>query len=386
MTFNEIKIGQKEKVTHLLTEDDVNKFVELTGDNNKIHTSREFAKTTSFHKPVVHGMLGASFISTVIGTKLPGDGALWRSQNLAFILPVRIGDEITVVATVVEKNEREQSVRLLTEIYNQKGMVVTKGDAMVNIVKHINTDKPKKYVPSVVLILGATGGIGSEICRQLDEDGFSTVIHYYKNEQLALDIMQKSRNSSYIVSGDMNKDIPAIITEAMSAFGTIDVVVNCVSLLLSDTPFIKTAWNDDFAPQLNTHLLSNYYLSQQVIPNMVTQGYGKIIFIGSSIVDNPIGHLSAYITSKCALWGLTKSLSCEFAPKGIRVNMITPTLIETAMTADIPEKNKMVMASQTPLRRNAYATDVADMVSFLASNKSDYITGQNIRLNGGVYG
>ena len=79
-----------------ITEDDIRKFVEITGDNNPLHVDKKFAKTTPFKDIVVHGMLGASFISTVIGTKLPGTGALWVAQSLEFLLPVRLGDELTV--------------------------------------------------------------------------------------------------------------------------------------------------------------------------------------------------------------------------------------------------------------------------------------------------
>ena len=80
--YREIKIGDKAEIKHTITQIDIDKFVDLTGDDNKLHVDEEYVSTTSFKKPVVHGMLGASFISTLIGTKLPGDGALWYAQNL----------------------------------------------------------------------------------------------------------------------------------------------------------------------------------------------------------------------------------------------------------------------------------------------------------------
>src|SRR5665647_2765149 len=105
MKYEEISIGMKESLTHQVTQSDIEKFVDLTGDDNKLHVDKAFAATTSFKKPVVHGMIGASFISTIIGTKLPGDGALWFSQTLEFLLPVRVGDQLQVVAEVVKKND-----------------------------------------------------------------------------------------------------------------------------------------------------------------------------------------------------------------------------------------------------------------------------------------
>ena len=112
MKYEEIQVGTTQQLTHTITQADIEKFVDLSGDDNKLHVDKAFAARTSFKKPVVHGMIGASFISTVIGTKLPGDGALWYSQTLDFLLPVRIGDMITVVAEVIKKNDRERSIEL----------------------------------------------------------------------------------------------------------------------------------------------------------------------------------------------------------------------------------------------------------------------------------
>jgi 3-oxoacyl-[acyl-carrier protein] reductase len=80
--FDEIEVGQVAKITHTITLEDIEKFSELTGDDNRLHMDEAFASKTEFKKPIAHGMLGASFISTIIGTKLPGDGALWFSQSL----------------------------------------------------------------------------------------------------------------------------------------------------------------------------------------------------------------------------------------------------------------------------------------------------------------
>jgi len=94
--FNQISVGDNAQLVHKITLNDVEKFINLTGDDNKLHFDNDFARKTEFKKPVVHGMLGASFISTLIGTKLPGDGALWYSQTLEFLRPVRINDTVTV--------------------------------------------------------------------------------------------------------------------------------------------------------------------------------------------------------------------------------------------------------------------------------------------------
>src|SRR4051812_12080358 len=132
--IDEIEVGQIAEIQHILTESDLRRFVELTGDDNRLHTDASFAAKTSFKKPVVHGMLGASFISTIIGTKLPGDGALWFSQSLEFLLPVRVGDCLTIRAEVLRKDNRTNVIELQTDIINQYHQKVTTGMARVKVV------------------------------------------------------------------------------------------------------------------------------------------------------------------------------------------------------------------------------------------------------------
>ena len=116
---------------------------------------------------------------------------------------------------------------------------------------------------------------------------------------------------------------------------------------------------------------------------MTERKYGKIITVGSLFSDKPNPNLVHYATAKAALEGFTRAMAFELAPKGIRVNMVSPSMIATDLTADIPEKMKLLSAMQTPLRRLALPEDVAGAVSFLASEKSDYLSGEVIRINGG---
>jgi len=391
MKYSEINIGDKETLSHVITKDDIGKFVELTGDDNKLHIDEKFASRTNFKKPVVHGMLGASFISTIIGTKLPGDGALWFSQTLEFLLPVRVGDTLSVMAEVIKKYDKDQIIELKTEISNQNKQVVTRGIAKVKVIEQEGLKDEEIMAPSNLkksaLVVGGTGGIGAAVCIQLAKDGFDIALHYHSNKSKAEEIksiVEKIGQKVILVQADILSDesIRNMIALSIRAFEKIDVLVNCAATVIPNIKFQDLEWND-FSRQIDHYLRSSFIIMKEVVPVMLTKGYGKIINIGSLSVDKPNSEWSHYITAKSAMIGLTRSLAFELAPKGIRINMVTPSMISTELTADVPEKTKLLTASQTPLRRLALATDVAGVVSFLASEKSDFLAGENIRVNGG---
>jgi 3-oxoacyl-[acyl-carrier protein] reductase len=124
MKFAEMVDGYKDEITHVITRDDINAFVKLTGDDNPVHVKEN---------GIAHGMLTASFISTLIGTKLPGNGSVWVSQSLQFIRPVYENDTITVKAEVHSRREKDRIVVLLTDIFNQNNEAVIFGIASVKL-------------------------------------------------------------------------------------------------------------------------------------------------------------------------------------------------------------------------------------------------------------
>jgi 3-oxoacyl-[acyl-carrier protein] reductase len=389
--YQEINVGDKQTLSHVITKVDIGKFVELTGDDNKLHVDEKFASTTHFKKPVVHGMLGASFISTIIGTKLPGDGALWFSQTLEFLLPVRIGDHLTVIAEVIKKNDKEQIIELKTEIYNQNKQIVTKGIAKVKVIEQEvpleASIENKETRVKTALVIGGTGGIGSEVCLQLAKDGFNIALHYNSNIDKATELKKiiiEQGVKCIIINANINieSELKDMLTMIQRTFNTIDVLVNAAASNIPSVKFQDLEWSD-YLKQLELNIKSVFNIMKIVVELMVNNGGGKIINIGSYSAEKPNNDWSHYITAKSALIGLTKSLAFELAPKGININMVTPSLVSTELTADIPEKFKLLTASQTPLRRLAKASDVAGAISFLASEKANFLAGENIRINGG---
>ena len=123
-------VGQSAEMTKIITEEDVFLFAGITGDRNPVHISKEFAAKTRFGERIAHGILTAGLISAVIGMKLPGPGCLYLSQTLQFLAPVKIGDEITARAEVMEVIS-EKRLKLKTQCINQRKEVVLEGEAII---------------------------------------------------------------------------------------------------------------------------------------------------------------------------------------------------------------------------------------------------------------
>jgi len=390
--FEEIAIGTKAEITHLITDKDIDRFVALTGDDNKIHIDKAYAQNTSFKKPVAHGMLSAAFISTIIGTKIPGDGALWYSQTLEFLLPVRVGDTITVVAEVIGKIERLNAIELQTDIYNQDRQKVISGKAKIKIVEQEATvdveAEDKATYKKVALVIGATGGIGSEVCMRLAAMGYDVAVHYSNNEEKANSlhamILAQGKNA-FVAKADITiaKDVNDLVESVTRRLGDITLLVNCSTLKIPNIKFDNLDWSD-ILQHFDLNVKGNYHLAKALIPGMKKRKAGKIILITTQATENtPPLDWMAYVTAKYALNGFAKSLAMELAAFNIQVNLVSPGMTETNLIADIPEKARMLAAAKVPLKRLAAAKDIAGAVGFLASDDSAYMTGETIRVNGG---
>jgi len=130
--IEDLEVGQTAEFTKEVTEDLIVSFADLSGDNNPVHLDADYAAGTQFKERIAHGMLSAGFISTVIGTKLPGPGAIYMSQNLQFRAPVKIGDVVTAIGTVKEVDQKRRRVTIET-ICTVGETTVIKGEAMVMV-------------------------------------------------------------------------------------------------------------------------------------------------------------------------------------------------------------------------------------------------------------
>jgi len=322
--FKKIKIGDKAYIFHQITQDDIKKFVDLTGDDNKLHVDKDYAKNTEFRKPVAHGMLGASFISTLIGTKLPGDGALWFSQNLDFILPVKVGDKLKISAIVEKKHSGSRTIELSTKIVNQDNQEVTKGTVKVKIIEDTAVDSRKTSpieIKNTALIIGSTGGIGQAIALKLAKNGYDVVLHYYKNNKKAKYLQEKIiqlGQKAYIISGNIenHNEAEEIVHYSHERLGCIKSLINCSTLPIKPNNFTSLCW-DDFEVHIKNQIKGSFNIISSILPYMESNNYGKVVQITTQAIEQPVSGWLPYITSKGALNAFCKALAIEIISKGI---------------------------------------------------------------------
>jgi 3-oxoacyl-[acyl-carrier protein] reductase len=389
--FQAIGVGDTRSLVRRITEADVRRFVEMTGDDNPLHVDPVFAETTAFKDVVVHGMLGASFLSTVIGTQLPGTGALWISQNMEFLLPVRLGDELTISATVVAKHDRERLLDLDTRIVNQNQQVVLSGRGRVKVLTTVApaAEPQPEQRPRVAIVTGGAGGIGRAICRRLAEDGHHVVVNYRSRADRAAEIAAEITAGGTVRAIAVQADIgteagaQALHRAAVGEFGAVGVLVNNASPRINPKPLAQLDWADVQA-QLDVQVKGAFAMTRAVAPEMGARGWGRIVNITSQVLDGaPSVTWTGYAMAKGALAVFSRYMAAELGPQGITVNCVSPGMTETSLIGDISEKAQLMAARQTPLRRLARPVDVAAAVAYLVSDDAGFVTGDTVAVNGG---
>ncbi len=239
----------------------------------------------------------------------------------------------------------------------------------------------------IVLVTGATGGLGTAMCKTLFENGYH-VIGNYRNKTKAEEWQQKLLDEGYkvdIVEGDVcNFDsCKKMIEDVEKNIGPIDILVNNAGIT-RDGRLARMSlqdWND----VINTNLNSVFNCTRNVIEGMIERSFGRIINISS--VNGQRGQFGQtnYSAAKAGIHGFTKTLAMEVAKYGITVNTISPGYIATDMVMAVPEKVRDQIVAQIPVGRLGGTHEVAHLVAFLASDKTSFITGANYSINGGQH-
>ncbi len=236
----------------------------------------------------------------------------------------------------------------------------------------------------VVLVTGASRGIGRAIAKLLAENDFKVVANYHNSEQAAIDLKQYLHNEGYeieIFKADISKrdEIKKMIDFTIEKFGRIDVLVNNAGI--DQEKMFQDISDEDWKKIIDVDLYSVFATTQEVVSNMINNKSGAIVNISSCYGVNGGSFAVAYSAAKAGVIGLTKSLAKELGTSNIRVNAIAPVCINTDMNSHLTKEEFDQIIDDTPLGRLGEGIDIARCVKWLAED--EFTTGQVISIDGG---
>lgn len=239
----------------------------------------------------------------------------------------------------------------------------------------------------VALVTGGSRGIGKAIALKLAGLGADIIINYSSNEKLAHEVIEEINRlgrTAIAIKADVSKldDAEKLIDESIKQFNKVDILVNNAGVT-KDNLLMRMS-EEDWDKVLNINLKGVFNVTKSVIRSMIKQKSGSIINITSVVGISGNAGQCNYSASKAGVIGFTKSLAKEVAKKGVRVNAIAPGFIETEMTDKLSDKVKDEYIKSIPLNRLGQPDDIANVVAFLASDMSSYITGQVLVVDGGM--
>jgi 3-oxoacyl-[acyl-carrier protein] reductase len=385
----------------------IDQFADLSRDFNPLHIDLNVAKEYGYSRQVAHGAIQLAYLSKIIGMNFPGKGSIWVSQNINWIAPVLLGDEITFHLSIKQFSESVMQVNLELKVFNQDDKLITKGNGVVKIAKNIsfknnsldknnylnqlpkNKSNKKNSGNQVALVTGASRGIGSQVALDLAMNGFNVVINYVHDKGSADEVVDEINSNGGLavaVQADIGveKEVINLVKQVYSNFGSCDILVQGATPKI-DTKDIEQITYMDVEKYLQVYLNGSINLVKHLLPKMKENKFGRLIFLGTAyLFETPPDGFSSYVIAKYALWGYVRSLSLSLGKFGITTNMISPSLTITDLTRDIPARVKEVESVKSPIRRLITTKDISHRITFLCSNQSGYENGKNIPITGGI--
>ncbi|NOQ73640.1 MAG: SDR family oxidoreductase [Crocinitomix sp.] len=230
-----------------------------------------------------------------------------------------------------------------------------------------------------ILIIGSSGGLGTELVKFFEQKGYNLALHYLNNPPTT-----KADNvKCYQADITQESQVESLIASVIADFGTIDVVLHNAGVSKNGMSWktAETDWNETIA----VNLTGPFLVSKHVIPHMRSANFGRILFMSSVVAQTGFVGTAAYAASKAGLLGLTKTLSKELANKNITVNALALGYFNVGMIDDVPAEMQEQLKANIPMGDLGNTEQLGALIDYLISDQSNYLTGQTLNLNGGLY-
>ncbi len=240
----------------------------------------------------------------------------------------------------------------------------------------------------VALVTGASRGIGKSIALALAENGAAVAVNYSSSESAAVEVaelIRKNGGKAEIFKARVNveAEVEEMFSSVEKSLGPVDILVNNAGITKDN--LLMRMKTDEWDSVIDVNLKGAFLCTRRAVKGMMKNRYGKIINISSVVGFAGNAGQFNYSATKAGIIGMTKSAALECASRGIRVNAVAPGFIETDMTASLSDDVKAAYMEKIPLKSLGKPEDIANAVIYLASPLSDYMTGQTLHLNGGMY-
>lgn len=379
--FSTLQTGTVARFSKQITVEDIRAFAALSGDYNPLHLDPEYARKTSFGKPVAHGVLLASYVSRMVGMQLPGAGALWMRQSFQWPAPVFAGDTVEITMRVTHRSAGSNTITVEVTAVKQDGTTVLSGEGAVLLMEQ-QPSRPagRSLRESVAVLSGGTRNGGAAIAFELAREGAAVALSDSTGADEVVAKIKQEGGQAATVRLDSDS-----LSAVEQTFGKpVHVLVNNTTAAFKPQAFGDLSW-ETVQQVLDQEIRGVFDACQAALKLMLINKSGCIVNLGSILTKQaPPAQMAPVVLAKSALLGLTRSLATEFGPQGIRVNLISLGMGDFDMADAGADRLKKVQAMQTPLRRLATSDDVAKAVVFLCSDAGSYITGADLPLAGGL--
>ena len=240
-----------------------------------------------------------------------------------------------------------------------------------------------------VLITGGARGIGAATARRLGKEGYRVFVNYVSSTQMANELVDEIKSQggeAYAIKADVRDDvqIKAMFDEIQQAHGGVDILVSNANMNFTPKPFVEQSW-EEFSQKLNDEMHAAYTCAKHAVVSMIEKKFGRLVFISSTLSEDPLPSFIAHGSAKGALDSFNKYLAQELGAYGITSNIVAPGLVLTDATSGAPDEFKEFVKSVTPTGKIAQPQDVANAISFFVKEESSHVTGTYLPVCGGAY-